>query len=279
MISDMRSHIFVFLLFLVAHVVLIARGEISFDQNYMVTFGGDHVTFINPGNEIQLSLDNYTGSGFGSKMTYGSGFFHQRIKVPGRNSAGVVTAFYLTSQGPKHDELDFEFLGSVEGKPIILQTNIFTADIGGREQRIHLWFDPTANFHDYAILWNQHQIVFYVDNIPIRVYKNKSNVGVAYPSKPMKIQASLWNGAWSSDTKINWSYAPFKANYQGFDVSGCQVQSANCASVLYWWNGQKYWQLDPIQQRRYEMIKKKYMVVDYCNDKKRYPQPPLECLP
>lgn len=38
----------------------------------------------------------YTGSGFGSKMSYGSGLFHLRIKVPDRNSAGVVTAYYVS---------------------------------------------------------------------------------------------------------------------------------------------------------------------------------------
>jgi len=37
------------------------------------------------------------GSGFASKLTYGSGLFHMRIKVPGRDSAGVVTAYYVSS--------------------------------------------------------------------------------------------------------------------------------------------------------------------------------------
>jgi len=44
-----------------------------------------------------LIIFYYTGSGFGSKMAYGSGFFHMRIKVPNRNSAGVVTAYYVNS--------------------------------------------------------------------------------------------------------------------------------------------------------------------------------------
>ncbi|KAE9618009.1 hypothetical protein Lal_00037853 [Lupinus albus] len=85
-----------------------------------------------------------------------------RIKLPNKDSSGVVTAFYLTSKAyhsRNHDEIDFEFLGNNEEEPYILQTNIFVRDEGGREQRIGLWFDPTINFHTYGILWNQHQIV------------------------------------------------------------------------------------------------------------------------
>lgn len=53
------------------------------------------------------------------------------------------------------DELDFEFMGS-KG---LLQTNIYTGGLGGREQRLQLPFDPSQDFHTYTILWNQHQIV------------------------------------------------------------------------------------------------------------------------
>ncbi|CAJ2632456.1 unnamed protein product [Trifolium pratense] len=286
----MSSLIFIFLLVIVLHVVLareIRRNEeiISFDQNYKVTWGDNHVMSINQGKEIQLTMDYSSGSGFASKITYGSGLFHMRIKVPGRDSAGVVTAYYLNSQGNSHDELDFEFLGNREGKPYTLQTNVYANGEGSREQRISLWFDPTTDFHDYKILWNPHQIVFYVDNIPIRVYKNNSNIGVGYPTKSMQIIASLWNGDWATDggqTKINWTYAPFKANFQGFDVSGCQSQSLNidqnCLSNSYWWNDKQYWQLDLIAQKQYENVKQKYMNYDYCKDRQRYPIAPLECL-
>jgi xyloglucan:xyloglucosyl transferase len=57
------------------------------------------------------------------------------------------------------DEVDFEFLGDEDGKPITLQTNVFVNGHGSREQRLHLWFDPAADFHDYKILWNPYQLV------------------------------------------------------------------------------------------------------------------------
>jgi xyloglucan:xyloglucosyl transferase len=63
----MSSLIFIILLVvLIPHVVLareIGRNEevISFDQNYKVTWGGDHVMYINQGKEIQLTMDYSSG--------------------------------------------------------------------------------------------------------------------------------------------------------------------------------------------------------------------------
>lgn len=65
----------------------------------------------------------------------------------------------LHSNTYNNDEIDFEFLGNREGKPYSLQTNVFVNGVGSREQRVHLWFDPTAEFHNYKIMWNEHQIV------------------------------------------------------------------------------------------------------------------------
>ncbi|KAJ8899348.1 hypothetical protein K2173_018322 [Erythroxylum novogranatense] len=258
-------------------------GDNSFDQNYYITWGNGNVLSLQAGTEVQLSLDKSSGSGFGSKLNYGSGFFHMKIKLPEHDSAGVVTAFYLSSHGDNHDELDFEFLGNKEGKPITLQTNVFANGEGNREQRIYLWFDPTADFHNYSILWNEHLILFFVDDIPIRVFNNNTNIGVGYVSQPMQVLVSLWDGSsWATDggkTKIDWKSAPFQAQFQGYGIdSGCPVQSSNiqpCYSSNYWWN--KVSELNFKQRSAYKNVRNNYLTYDYCLDTARFHTPPKEC--
>ncbi|XP_010513810.1 PREDICTED: xyloglucan endotransglucosylase/hydrolase protein 3-like [Camelina sativa] len=257
---------------------------VTFGQNYVVTWGQSHVSTLHSGQEVDLYMDQSSGGGFESKNSYGSGLFQIRIKVPGGNTGGIVTAFYLTSKGGGHDEIDFEFLGNNNGKPVTLQTNLFLNGEGNREERFTLWFNPTKHYHTYGILWNPYQIVFYVDYIPIRVYKNEN--GVSYPTKPMQVEASLWNGDdWATDggrTKVNWSYSPFIAHFQDFSLSGCNIDGRSnnvgaCASSNYWWNAGNYQRLNGPEQSMYENFRNKYMNYDYCTDRSKYQTPPREC--
>ncbi|KAJ9697404.1 hypothetical protein PVL29_009294 [Vitis rotundifolia] len=211
-----------------------------------------------------------------SKHTYGSGFFRLRIKIPNKDSLGIITTFSLTSHqnnqpAGSHDELNFEFLGG-PGKPYTLQTNVFSNDNGGREERVALWFDPTADFHTYKILWNQHQIVFYVDKIPIRVFENNTGIGVNYPSQAMSVVGSLWSDTtWAAHgQQINWTQAPFVAYFQEFNINGCleDTDSTNqCNSTHYWWNGPRYLGLDQTEIVNYEKVRRKYVTYSYCYDR------------
>ncbi|GAB4837510.1 Xyloglucan endotransglucosylase protein 1 [Ancistrocladus abbreviatus] len=100
-----------------------------------------------------------------------------QLKLVPSNSAGMVTAYYLSSKGATWDEIDFEFLGK-----------------GNREQQFYLWFNPTADFHTYSILWNPQRFVFFVDGVPIREFKNLESIGVPFPrNQLMRIYSSLWN--------------------------------------------------------------------------------------
>ncbi|KAK6117461.1 hypothetical protein DH2020_048788 [Rehmannia glutinosa] len=239
----------------------------NFNTYYSYLWGSDHFSVDPQGTEVQLKLDTWIGAGFRSKLEYGSGLFHIRIKIPDKKTGGVLTNFYLTSapdnQAPgNHFELDFEFPGT-NGSMI---TNVFDNDSGHREQKFQLWFDPSKDFHTYEILWNPHQIVFFVDNIPIRVFKNNMAQGITYPSRPMHIEASIWNAeAWAGP--VDWAQAPFIAHYQDFGFNACPAKGSDisqCGSDKYFWNRPNYRKLSAKDKQQMDYYRKKYISYDYC---------------
>lgn len=76
-----------------------------------------------------------------------------------KNLQCKILIMQMSSEGPNHDELDFEFLGNISGEPYLVQTNVYVNGSGNREQRHTLWFDPTTDFHTYSFFWNHRSIV------------------------------------------------------------------------------------------------------------------------
>nr|GEW74711.1 putative concanavalin A-like lectin/glucanase domain, xyloglucan endotransglucosylase/hydrolase [Tanacetum cinerariifolium] len=174
-------------------LILVASAGSSYDDT-VITFGGERAKILNGGQDLALSLDQYSGSGFQSKHEYLFGRFYMQLKLVPGDSAGTVTTFYLSSQGARHDEIDFEFLGNSTGNPYTIHTNVYSQGKGNKEQQFHLWFDPTAAFHTYTIVWNSQRIIFLIDNIPVRVFNNHDTSRVPFPkSQPMRVYASMWN--------------------------------------------------------------------------------------
>ncbi|KAK4483359.1 hypothetical protein RD792_010545 [Penstemon davidsonii] len=274
-----------FSILFVALVVLVntcrvAKAAGNFYHDFDLTWGENRAKIFREGQLLSLSLDKTSGSGFQSKKEYLFGRIDMQLKLVAGNSAGTVTAYYLSSQGPTHDEIDYEFLGNVTGQPYILHTNVFTQGKGNREQQFYLWFDPTKNFHTYSIIWNPQHIVFLVDNTPIRVFKNAESVGVPFPKKqPMRIYSSLWNADdWATRgglVKTDWSRAPFTAYYRNFNAQTCSGSCSNSKFSNGAWQSQE---LDAYSQRRLKWVQKNFMIYNYCTDYKRFSQGfPLEC--
>ncbi|KAF5943961.1 hypothetical protein HYC85_018038 [Camellia sinensis] len=268
-----------------------AASASNFYDDFDLTWGDQRARIRNGGQLLTLSLDNSSGSGFQSKREYLFGRIDMQLKLVSGNSAGTVTAYYLSSQGPTHDEIDFEFLGNVSGQPYIVHTNVFTQGKGNREQQFYLWFDPTRNFHTYSIVWNPQNIIFFVDNKPIRVFKNEeATTGVPYPkNQPMRIYSSLWNADdWATQgglVKTDWSKAPFTAFYRNFNANACVPSSSSSSSCSSMTTSSVLsgaeWQtqgLDAAGRTRLRWVQKYYMVYNYCSDLKRFPQGlPPEC--
>eukprot|EP01018_Ginkgo_biloba_P011728 Gb_04597 [translate_table: standard] len=260
-----------------------------FNDFFYPSWAVDHVMY--EGELLKLKLDNTSGAGFASKSAYLFGKANVDIKLVAGDSAGTVTAFYMSSQGPEHDEFDFEFLGNKSGEPYVVQTNIYSKGGGNREQRLYLWFDPTQDFHSYSFVWNRHQVVFLVDDVPVRVFGNEEKEkGVAYPQrKAMGIYSSIWNAEeWATEggaVKTDWSHAPFIATYKNFSIDACECNGTSnsvseCTAVgRSWWDKPSYSSLTPHQRRMLRWVHRNYIIYDYCKDSSRFPTPPPECTP
>ncbi|KAI3810282.1 hypothetical protein L1987_19893 [Smallanthus sonchifolius] len=280
--SSSKGLIFIAVLVMAGLVAAESAGNFYDDMD--ITFGNERAKILNGGQDLSLSLDQYSGSGFQSKHEYLFGRFDIQLKLVPGNSAGIVTTFYLSSQGAGHDEIDFEFLGNSSGNPYTIHTNVYAQGKGDKEQQFHPWFDPTAAFHTYTIIWNSQRIIFLIDNIPIRVFNNYEAAGVPYPkSQPMRVYASLWNADdWATQggrVKTDWTKAPFTASYRKFNANantvGPNQKSITSANNNHAWSTQG---LDAAGRNRIRWVQSKYMIYNYCNDITRFPGGlPTEC--
>ncbi|KAF9625200.1 hypothetical protein IFM89_020120 [Coptis chinensis] len=233
------------------------------------------------------------GSGFISSDLYQYGFFSAKIKLPSDYTAGVVVAFYMSNGDvfeKTHDELDFEFLGNIRGKAWRFQTNVYgNGSVSrGREERYHLWFDPTREYHRYSILWTNKNIIFYVDDVPIREVMKSDEMGGDYPSKPMSLYATIWDASnWATSGgkyKVNYKYAPFVSEFSDLVLQGCavdpiqQVPAASCAEKDAELRSADYAVVTPERRTAMRKFRQKYTYYSYCYDTLRYPVPPPECV-
>ncbi|PKI55675.1 hypothetical protein CRG98_023891 [Punica granatum] len=246
----------------------------NFYQDFDITWGDQRAKILNGGRDLTLSLDRVSGSGFKSKNEYLLGRIDMQIKLVPGNSAGTVTAYYLSSQGPTHDEIDFEFLGNLSGNPYTLHTNVFTQGKGNREQQFHLWFDPS--------LVRPHQGLPHL----LHLFNNLESIGIPFPkNQPMRIYSSLWNAdGWATmggRVKTDWSNAPFTASFRNFNANACVQAPGSSSCTRPDPNQDSSWQdqaLDASGRNRLRWVQQKYMVYNYCTDVKRFPQGlPPEC--
>uniref|UniRef100_A0A6V7QXS9 Xyloglucan endotransglucosylase/hydrolase n=1 Tax=Ananas comosus var. bracteatus TaxID=296719 RepID=A0A6V7QXS9_ANACO len=267
-------------------VVALEGSTISFDEGFSQLFGDGNLIRSPDGRSVRLKLNRYSGSGFISSDYYQHGFFSASIKLPSDHTAGVVVAFYLSNGDvfeKTHDELDFEFLGNLRGKEWRVQTNVYGngSTSRGREERYLLPFDPTEEAHRYSILWTANYIIFYIDDIPIREVVRTEAMGDDYPSKPMSVYATIWDGsAWATEGgkhKINYKFSPFTAEFSDLILRGCRVgniqqppSAEDCAESEVEILTADYAAMDPKKRAAMRRFREHYMTYTICYDTVRY---------
>lgn len=124
---------------------------------------------------------------------------------------------------------------------------------------------------------------FYIDNVPIREVVRNEAMGGRFPSKPMSLYATIWDGSnWATSGgryKINYKYAPYIAEFADLILHGCAADPMDhmpacnkLAADLY-----NTITISDDQRLAMERFRNKYMTYSYCYDRVRYSAPLLEC--
>lgn len=110
---------------------------------------------------------------------------------------------------------------------------------------------------------------FFVDDIPVRVFKNETNKGVKYPTKAMHIEGTIWYGDWAGE--VDWKLSPFIVHYKDFNnITACSASQFPGAGQCYssssgfFWNLPPFLELNNQQKHNLEMVQKSWLVYDYC---------------
>ncbi|KAJ8568189.1 hypothetical protein K7X08_020911 [Anisodus acutangulus] len=215
-------------------------STITFEEGYSPLFSYFNIERSPDDKSFRLLLNRFSGSGVISTEYYNYGFFSASIKLPAIYTAGIVVAFYTSNVDTfekNHDELDIEFLGNVNGQPWRFQTNLYgNGSVSrGREERYRMWFDPSKEFHQYSIIWTPKNIIFYIDETPIREVNRHPAMGGDFPSKPMSLYATIWDASsWATNggkAKVDYKHEPFATELKDLVLEGYPVPPPECVIV------------------------------------------------
>ncbi len=179
----------------------------------------------------------YAGAAILSKETFSYGRYEVRLKSA--KGSGIVSAFFLrasrkTSGGTLVHELDFEFMGKSDRLLHMACHRGLDAPAQGKKHKkskknVQLPFDPSADFHTYALEYTPKGIVWFADGQEI--WRLGEDVASEFFGVDMDIRCNIWTPnikAWAGTVEsdrlpvqyeIDYiSYAKQTGNSQTFEV-------------------------------------------------------------
>ena len=114
-------------------------------------------------------------------------------------------------------------------------------------------------------------------------------MGAQFPSKPMSLYATIWDGSsWATSGgryKVDYKYAPYVAEFADLELRGCAVGPATACATPGSGSGSAsdgdaYGHaaaMSPARRSAMEAFRARYMTYGYCYDRLRYPAPLPEC--
>lgn len=143
------------------------------------------------------------------KFSQKYGWFEIRSRMP--KGAGLHSAFWLLQTDPTKQEYSPEGVRGKVGDGLV-EIDIFeqpgaTVEQQNNEFNIHfttdgfyrcpMGFDPSVDFHVYALEWNEGELIWYIDGKKVRTYKGKT------PQGKMFILLGLYQGIFgAADPKM-----------------------------------------------------------------------------
>lgn len=124
---------------------------------------------------------------------------------------------------------------------------------------------------------------FYIDDIPIREAVRTGEMSGQFPSKPMNLYATIWDGSiWATSGgryKVDYKYAPYVAEFADLVLHGCAVDPTEDTPVCQGNDARVYdsIRMSPDQRATMSKYRAKHMTYSYCHDRVRYPTAPAEC--